>query len=203
MGVDGEDFRRERPYPADGWVQAVGRLVEKKGFRYLIEAASRLGEDGGSSQIVIAGDGELRDELESEAQRLGVSDTVRFAGARPPDEIRDMLEQAAVLAMPCVVAADGDRDSMPVVVKEALAMEILVVASDEVGLPEAVRPPWGRLVPPRDSAALAEALKEVLALPAQERAAAGKAGRRFVLSEFSVEGQTARLAALIEAALAR
>ena len=47
--------------------------------------------------------------------------------------------------MPCVVARDGDRDSMPVVVKEAMAMELLVVASDEVGLPECVLAPWGFL----------------------------------------------------------
>jgi pimeloyl-ACP methyl ester carboxylesterase len=60
--------------------------------------------------------------------------------------------------MPCVVAADGDRDTMPVVVKEALAMEVPVVASDEVGLPEVVRGGWGRLVPPGDAAALADAL---------------------------------------------
>jgi colanic acid/amylovoran biosynthesis glycosyltransferase len=99
--------------------------------------------------------------------------------------------------MPCVVAPDGDRDSMPVVVKEAMAMELMVVATDEVGLPECVRAPWGRLVPPGDPDALRAALEEVLALPVEERAAAGAAGRAWVLEHADVQRETARLAALI------
>jgi glycosyltransferase involved in cell wall biosynthesis len=122
---------------------------------------------------------------------------VRFAGAVEPDAVRDLLEQADVLAMPCVVAADGDRDSMPVVVKEALALELPVVATDEVGLPELVAPPWGRLVPPHDPEALAAALDEMLACSAAERAAAGRAGRAHVIEHCNVDHETARLAALL------
>ena len=89
-----------------------------------------------------------------------------------------------MLAMPCVVAADGDRDSMPVVVKEAMAMGLPVVASDEVGLPECVFAPWGFLAPPGDAGALAAQLRAALALdrpgaPGGGRAGAGvRAGRR-------------------------
>jgi glycosyltransferase involved in cell wall biosynthesis len=93
-----------------------------------------------------------------------------------------------------VVAANGDRDTMPVVVKEALAMEIPVVASDAVGLPEVVRPEWGRLVSPGDAEALARALDEVLSLPPEERAAMGRAGREFVADHCNVRTETARLA---------
>jgi glycosyltransferase involved in cell wall biosynthesis len=103
--------------------------------------------------------------------------------------------------MPCVVAADGDRDSMPVVVKEALAMEVPVVASDEVGLPEIVRPEWGRLVPPADSRALAGAIAELLALPQAERAAMGRAGRARVIEAASVHRETEKLARLIHRAV--
>jgi glycosyltransferase involved in cell wall biosynthesis len=99
--------------------------------------------------------------------------------------------------MPCVVAGDGDRDSMPVVVKEALALELPVVATDEVGLPELIRPAWGRLVPPHDPAALARGLEEVLAWPAAERAAAGQAGRAHVMEHCNVDRETERLAALL------
>ncbi|MDP9383707.1 MAG: glycosyltransferase, partial [Actinomycetota bacterium] len=108
-----------------------------------------------------------------------------------------LLETAAVLAAPCVIAAGGDRDSMPVVVKEALAMEVPVVASDEAGLPEIVRPPFGRLVAPGDPAALAAALAEVLALAPEERAALGRAGRAHVLEHADVRAETARLSRLL------
>jgi colanic acid/amylovoran biosynthesis glycosyltransferase len=86
---------------------------------------------------------------------------------------------------------------MPVVVKEAMAMELMVVATDEVGLPECVCEPWGRLVPPGDPAALRAALEEVLELAPAERAAAGAAGRAWVLEHADVHRETARLAELI------
>jgi glycosyltransferase involved in cell wall biosynthesis len=99
-----------------------------------------------------------------------------------------------------VIAADGARDAMPVVAKEALAMEIPVVTTDVAGLPELVRPGWGRMVPPRDAAALVDALAELLALTADERARMGAAGRRFVLERCEVRREAARLGRLLEAA---
>ncbi|MGZ4202499.1 MAG: glycosyltransferase, partial [Thermoleophilaceae bacterium] len=105
-----------------------------------------------------------------------------------------------LLAAPSVVAPDGDRDTMPVVVKEALAMELPVVASEEFGLPEVVRPAWGRLVPPGAPAALADAIRELLELPPERRAAMGRAGRAFVLEHCSLRGESGRLAALVAAA---
>ena len=110
------------------------------------------------------------------------------------------MTEADVFAMPSVIAADGNRDAVPVVVLEALAMELPVVASDEVGLPEVVRPAWGRLVPPGDASALAAALAELLALTPGERAAMGAAGREFIGAERDLRRQTARLIELIDTA---
>jgi colanic acid/amylovoran biosynthesis glycosyltransferase len=78
-----------------------------------------------------------------------------------------------------------------------LAMEIPVVATDEVGLPEAVGPDRGRLVPPDDPVALAKAIGELLGLPPDERVAMGRAGREWVLRCAAIEGQVARLLDLI------
>jgi colanic acid/amylovoran biosynthesis glycosyltransferase len=125
---------------------------------------------------------------------------VELAGAAEHDAVRARLEAADLLAMPSVVAADGDRDSMPVVVKEALAMEVPVVASDEVGLPEVVQPAWGRLVAPGDPDALAAGIEELLALSVEERAAMGRAGREFVLECCDVEREAARLLELVDGA---
>ena len=196
MGVDPATFRRTSPYPGGRSVLAVGRLVEKKGFTDLIEAAAVLRRRGSIDRVRIVGDGPLRGALERRIAELGLQDVVELAGARRPDEVRAALEAADVLAMPCVVAADGDRDSMPVVVKEALAMEVPVVATDEVGLPEVVHREWGRLVPPADPPALAAALEEVLALPVQQRAAMGREGRAFVVRACDADAEARRLAAL-------
>ena len=196
-GVDGRRFSRRTPSPGNGTVVAVGRLVEKKGFRHLIEATALVGPDAPLERVLVVGDGPLAGPLADLVERLGAGSTVELLGARDHDEVRDILEHADVLAVPCVVAADGDRDSMPNVVYEALAMEVPVVATREVGLPEAVRPEWGRLVPPGAPRALASALEELLLLSPEERAAMGQAGRRWVLAERDVDAQAAKLAALI------
>jgi glycosyltransferase involved in cell wall biosynthesis len=200
MGVDGDAFRRTTPYPDGSRVVAVGRLIEKKGFAHLIEAAALLRGRNGPERITIVGEGPLRPQLEALVREHGLEGAVELPGALPPSVVRATLEDAAVLAMPCVVAADGDRDSMPVVVKEALAMEIPVVASDEVGLPELVRPQFGRLVPPSDPAALARALEELLGLSREERAAMGRAGRAHVLEHCDTDAEAERLAGLVAAA---
>jgi glycosyltransferase involved in cell wall biosynthesis len=199
MGVDPEQFTRTTPYDGNGTVIAVGRLLEKKGFTYLIEAAAQLKDTGVLHKLVVVGDGRLREDLVRQQRALDVEDIVELAGAKRQAEVRELLESAALLAMPSVVAPDGDRDSMPVVVKEALAMGVPVVATDEVGLPEVVRSDWGRLVPPGDPAALAEAIAELLAMPPDARAKMGARGREFVLGEYGVEAQTAKLVSLIEA----
>jgi glycosyltransferase involved in cell wall biosynthesis len=196
VGVDPDAFHRSAPYPGGRTVVAIGRLVPKKGFAHLVQAAALATVD----RVLIAGDGPLRTELAALVDRLGLGDRVDLLGSQTPDQVRDLLERADVLAAPCVVAPDGDRDTMPVVVKEALAMEVPVVASDEVGLPEVVRPQWGRLVPPGDAAALARGIDDLLALPAGERAAMGRAGRAFVAGHCNVNLQAERLANLIASA---
>jgi glycosyltransferase involved in cell wall biosynthesis len=121
---------------------------------------------------------------------------VEFAGALPHERVLAAIASSRVFVLAARIAADGDRDSMPVVVKEALAMEVPVVTSDVAGLPEIVAPPWGRLVPPHDPEALADALQSVLAAPPDERAAMGRAGREHVLAHASLQREAAKLAAL-------
>jgi glycosyltransferase involved in cell wall biosynthesis len=193
MGVDHARFRRTRPQPDGRSVLAVGRLIEKKGFTHLLTAASRMRLD----RLVMIGDGPLREPLEAQAAELGLEQLVEWRGAQGPDEIRAALEEAGALAVSAVHVPDGDRDVLPLIVGEALSMEVPVVASAIVGLPEVVRLPWGRLVPPGDPDALAAALDEVLSLAPEERAAAGRAGREFVVRTRDIDREAERLVGLI------
>jgi colanic acid/amylovoran biosynthesis glycosyltransferase len=188
-GVDVERFRRASPYVPDGPVVAVGRLVEQKGFEHLVRAAALV--RGRIPEIVVAGRGPLLAELERLAADLDVP--VRFLGDVPHDGVRELHESASMAVMPCVVGSDGNRDSMPVAVKEAMAMELPVVVSREVGLPELVDESRGLLVAPGDPEALAAALADLYGRPVVEREALGRAGRRFVEARCNLATETARL----------
>lgn len=200
-GADALLFERRRPAPGAGRVVAIGRLVEKKGFAHLVRAAALLrAADAAVGEVAIAGEGPLAGELERLVGELGLDGYVRLLGpVWGPAAVRDLLEDADLLAIPSVVAADGDRDALPLVAYEALAMEVPIVASDLVGLPEVVRPPWGRLVPPGDPEELAGAIAATLAVPADERRRAARLGREFLLERVDPELEAARLGSLIEA----
>jgi glycosyltransferase involved in cell wall biosynthesis len=190
LGLDLDEVRRSSSYAGDGPVVAVGRLVEHKGFADLVAAAPAL-----DREVAIAGDGPLRAELERAA-----AGAVSFTGALRPADARRLIEDAAVLVAPSVVARDGSRDGVPMVAKEALALGVPVVASDAVGNPEAVQPDRGALYPAGDRAALAEALRALLARPATEREAMGRAGRAWTEREADLVRQTARLRQLFDGA---
>ncbi|HWH43823.1 MAG TPA: glycosyltransferase [Thermoleophilaceae bacterium] len=191
-GVDVDEFSRTRPYAPDGPVVAVGRLVEQKGFEYLVRAAALA--RGRIPEVRIAGRGPLLEPLSALAAELDAP--VAFTGPVEHGAVRPLYEEASMAALPCVVAADGNRDSMPVSVKEAMALELPVVTTREVGMPELVDEDRGMLVPPRDAEALAAALVDLYARPAAEREAMGRAGRAFIRQRCDIRAETARLHAM-------
>ena len=153
LGADLDRFRRLSPYVAEGPVVAVGRLVAKKGFADLIAAAALPEAALDGREVLIVGEGPERSALER--QIAATRAPVRLLGAHGNDSIRELLERAAIGVLPCVVGPDGDRDSMPVALKEAMALELPVIGTREVGLPELIDSDRGRLVPPADPPALA------------------------------------------------
>ena len=185
-GVDADYFRLDEGRPARSGrrVLAVGRLNPKKGFDQLIRAMPAVRRRIPGATLTIIGEGAQRGRLMDQIQSLGLSSVVHLAGAAPPAEVRRALVDADVLVAPCTVSPWGDRDSMPVVVKEAMAMELPVVATDAFGIPEMVSPACGRLVPRDDVPALAAAIADVLELPPEERARMGRAGRDIVEQRF-------------------
>jgi glycosyltransferase involved in cell wall biosynthesis len=178
-------------------VLAVGRLVPKKGFDLLVGAAAALRDHRPDLRVEIVGDGPERDALVRQVAAAGLGDVVDLVGARSHEWTLARMEQARLVVLPARVAPDGDRDSMPVVLKEAMARAVPVVATDAVGIPEMVDDRVGRLVPPDDAAALAVAMGELLA---DDRLAAdlGRAGRDRVEERFTLAGEVARLRACFE-----
>ena len=165
-GVDTAAF--SPAHPAAGWrrrfgvpdgavlVLAVGRLVEKKGFRVLIDAAATVP----GAHVLIAGDGSLREELRRHAESLHAP--VTFAGALGRTAIPEAFAAADVVAVPSVVDRAGNVDGLPNTLLEALAAGRPVVASALAGIPDVVSDGLnGLLVKAGDVAALAAALRRL------------------------------------------
>jgi glycosyltransferase involved in cell wall biosynthesis len=163
-------------------VVTAGRLVRKKGFEYLIDAAAALRPRWPHLCVAIAGDGDLRGELAERARPL--EGTVRLLGTLPQDEIGRLVAAADVVAVPSVRDEAGNVDGLPNFALEALASGTPVVASRAGGLPDVIEDGAnGRLVPERDSASLAQALAALLEAP-ETRTRLGAEARRRVARDF-------------------
>lgn len=176
-------------------VVAVGRLVDKKGIDVLLRALTHVKDEFPSVQVTIVGEGPERSSLESLSRDFDLARNVTFAGAATHTDALRAIAEARVFAFPARIAVSGDRDSMPVVIKEAMARRVPVVASDIVAIPEMVDEEVGRLVPPDDDHALAKAICELLADDDLARRL-GDAGRHRVEQRFTLQGEVAKLAAI-------
>jgi glycosyltransferase involved in cell wall biosynthesis len=167
----------------DPLVVSAGRLVAKKGFEYLIDAAAALASSHPRLHVAIAGDGDLRDALRARAARHPLA-RVHLLGNQSQDEIGRLLAAADVVAVPSVHDDAGNVDGLPNFALEALASGAAVVATTAGGLPQAITDGVnGRLVAERNTAALAGALADVLS----DRARAhemGRAARARVIADF-------------------
>lgn len=149
----------------------IGRLVEKKGVSFLIEAfsivSSRLGEN---LTLTIAGDGELKSSLEEMVARLDLSNNVRFVGFVSGKEKENLLETADILVVPSIITASGDAEGLPVSLLEGLAAGKLCIATDESGADDIIADGGnGFMVKGGDTPALAKSLEKVIALDDKER----------------------------------
>jgi glycosyltransferase involved in cell wall biosynthesis len=195
-GVDLERFHPTSPAPAEVLtILAVGRLVPKKGFPVLLDAASRL---LAPYTLRIVGDGPLRPELEREIAERGLGDRVELAGPGTHDELPAEYAAAHIVVVPSVTDASGDRDGLPNVVLEAMSSARPVVASDVGAVSSAVIDGrTGALVPPGDAHALAGALEFLVDQP-DMRERLGREARARVEADFELNSCTARLRAFLE-----
>ena len=180
---------RERP----PLVLAVGRLIEKKGFDDLVRACSLLATAGVDFRCDIVGKGSLEHDLRALVKQLGLTGRVRLVGPLPREQLVDLYPRGAVLAAPCVVGGDGNRDGLPTVLIEAMAMGVPVVATPVTGIPELVEDGvTGLLVPERDPSALARAIERLLGNEYLARRLAAAARRR-IEESFDLQQNVAQL----------
>jgi glycosyltransferase involved in cell wall biosynthesis len=185
-GPDAAAARRRLGLPAEGrLVAAVGRMVDKKGFGYLLEAAPAILDGRPDVRLVVGGGGDLLPALRERAAALGLGDRALFPGVLAHDQVLDLLAATEVFVMPSVRDERGNIDGLPVVVLEAMAAGVPVVATAVAGMPLAVREgETGLLVPEKDPRALAEAVTGLLDRPETARAL-GRAGRERVARELT------------------
>jgi len=171
--------------PSDSVIGAVGRLVERKGFKHLIEAMPEILREWDRVTLVIVGDGPLEGSLRGLAASLGIGGRVRFLGFRR--DLRYVMQAFDVFVLPSL------REGLPIVLLAAMAEGRPVVASSVDGIPSFVHhEKTGLLVPPGDAGALAAAVLRLLG----DRALAdrlAKAGRALVAREASVKASAARV----------
>ena len=177
-------------------ILSVAQFREKKGLSFLVEACRILKSQGQQFECHIVGDGIQRGYLEALIEMYGLQDTVKLDGIIFQEKLRDYYRRADVLALPSVVASDGDRDGIPVTLIEAMASGCPVVSTFVSGIPELVEDGrTGLLVPPGDAAALARAL-ETLLRDKNLRRKMGQASRDKVVAQFDIESSATRVSDL-------
>lgn len=196
-GVDLQRFTPQpAPFPHPLRLLAVGRLVEKKGVEVLLEACRRLVFP---FQLTIIGDGPMREQLTNMINKNGLIEHVTFCGGKTHAELPAAYANAHIVVVPSIEDHTGDRDGLPNVVLEALASGRSVVASDVGAIASAiVHLDTGLLVPPRNVAALAEALNLLASRP-DLRAQFRYQGRQLVEHRYDLASCTAQFCQVLEA----
>ncbi len=192
-GTDLSRFSPNGHQGETGRIVSVGRLVPKKGYPHLVDALANLHHDGIHFACDVYGGGPMRDELVARADAGGMSELVKFHGARLQDDVLDAYHKATLVVLASVVTDDGDRDGIPNVLVEAMACGVPVVSTRISGIPELIEDGVdGLLVEPGDPVALALAIERVLT-DGDLAARLGGAGRRKVEVQFDLSVNSRRL----------
>ena len=159
------------PLPPDPVFLCIGRLSAQKGHGVLLDAFATLWKTRPKARLVLAGDGELRADIEARIADLGIGHAVRITGWISSTQVREELLACRILVQPSLM------EGLPVVIMEAMAQHRAVISTYVAGIPELVRPGQsGWLVPAGAVAELTEAMAAALATPDDQLATIGQAG---------------------------
>ena len=178
----------------------VKEVAIQRSFLDLIEACSILRQRGVSFLCRIVGEeGEAGAAMRALIAREGLEEIVALLPPAPQRALRGIYADADIFTLPCRITASGDRDGIPNVLAEAMAMELPLVTTDVSGILELVSDGVnGMVVKPGDAAALAAALEELILAPPAHRQALGRAARATILEHFDSHKTTRALKALLD-----
>jgi colanic acid/amylovoran biosynthesis glycosyltransferase len=192
-GLDLSVFKHATPGAEPVRLLSIGRLIEKKGFKFLIEACRLLRSSGFSFVCQIVGEGPEHEHLQEAIQASHLSDMVRLRGALPQTELVEILSQSSVFVFPAVHDSAGDTDNLPTVLIEAMASSLPIIATRIAGIPEIVQHNEnGILVPEKDPAQLADAIR-VMAGDQALLERFGGASRRIAEEKFALSNTVGHL----------
>ena len=176
------------PVPDQPRLVCIGRLCEQKGQLLLIKAAARLRDLGVRFELVLAGDGPMRSQIESAIRRYQLGDCVTITGWITSDQVRNELLQSRAMVLPSF------GEGLPVVIMEALALGRPVISTYIAGIPELVRSgESGWLVPAGAVEPLVDAMAHAVTSPAELLDRMGEAGRAAVRERHDASKEAARL----------
>ncbi len=177
-------------------VLTVARLTAKKGLDTVLAALAILAGEGLECTLDLVGEGEERGALERQVRELGLADRVTFHGALPHEDVLGLYRRAHAFTLGCRVLPNGDRDGVPNVLVEAMAMSVPVAATNVSALPELARDNETALTcPPDDPVALAGCLRRLFGDPALRERLTG-AAREAVARDFDNVANARELAAI-------
>lgn len=182
-------------------ILSVGRLVAKKGFSVLLDALAILKQREVSMHCTLVGDGGLHGQLLEQIERLNIQDVVDMVGPMPQPEIIKFMKSANMMIAPSVISEDGDRDGLPTVLLESMALGTPVISTQVAGIPELVQDGvTGLCVPPNDPEALADAIERLLDDPELCKTLSLNS-RALIESEYDEDKNVAVLQQLFSAAI--
>lgn len=189
MGINLEKFKYSQKKTQHGEpvkILTVGRLVEKKGHEYTIKAIAKAITDHKNVIYLIAGDGPLRNKLESLVSELKIKKYIKFLGAVEQDEALRLYQQAHIFVLHSVTASNGDQEGIPVVLMEAQAVGLPVISSYHSGIPEVIIDgKSGFLVPEKNVNVLAEKIEYLIEHP-ELWPEMGQSGRVYVKNHYDI-----------------
>jgi glycosyltransferase involved in cell wall biosynthesis len=200
-GVNLKDFQPAlkpgaSPIPKPPLILSVGRLVEKKGFQDLLEALLLVKGRGERFQCEIYGDGPLCQQLKAWIEEHGLGGEIMLKGDRTQQELISIYQNATLFILTPVQTEDGDRDGVPNVLVEAMAVGLPVITTAVAGIPELVENNRnGLLYQSHDVQGISSGIIELLR-NAEKRRQLGEAGSKKVMEQFDVVQAAKRLKTL-------
>lgn len=199
IGIDVKKFSGVKDESDEPSILFIGRLVEKKGCRYLLDAMAKINADFPGLALNIVGTGPLEKPLRQQAKQLGLK--VNFLGSKSPDEIRELMLKSWVFSTPSITATNGNAEGLGMVFLEAQALQTPVASFKSGGVVEAVEHgKTGLLCDEKDTDSLAENLAFFLN-DKQERINFGVNGRNRIVETFDISKQCQKLEEIYKSVL--